>query len=625
MKKVYNLLLGFLTFLMTLTVGVKTPAVNGFAQETATVSPYDSSSVLDDLDGATIEGKEFVLTDYAANPTGNVELITFTEYGYDTEAYGLYAYVYNPQKLNVNTTSVLNTVELKVNEEEHYSKYPLTFISSANEGVLLKCKVSLSIYEKNTLLSLLNSEKRTYSVSSVELIEYGDVNATDYSVGKRYEYTTSLNDIVSCTVIPFETLSLDVHPAVYRPAGTNGTENTQDCLHSVYFAVPNEYIEKYGEMTAIQATWLNAVLRPGLVTGNQEAYETISSYVGQPFYEYNEFVPTYISDYKKTSHGQGVYSYSADWVFNSPRDMGNGVLGHNLALNPLYLLFNSGDTSNSADTYTVSSEDLKERLSELSTLFGGSSSSAYLNGKYAKVLFSSYDDDFTTVYKKASDMVSLTSEVIGSSFWDKLFGRTETTVFDGIPVLEKLEANDFLTMFPKQCADGLYVSLEDWFDMQLFANEKMSDHTCYIFRYQVSDYVAKEATLYDVSYNSLIGGYQLSAEDTNAYFFQETVNLDFDMIDVEFEKDGILTQIPVVSNPIDVIPDITPPVNITTDDDGTPWWFWAIIAVVALILLCLIKPVFEVVVWILKAVWWLITSPVRLIILIVKKVRGDYD
>lgn len=57
--------------------------------------------------------------------------------------------------------------------------------------------------------------------------------------------------------------------------------NTQDSLHSVYFAVPNEYIKKYGAMTAVHAEWLNAVLAPALVTGNGNVYNAVKEYLGE--------------------------------------------------------------------------------------------------------------------------------------------------------------------------------------------------------------------------------------------------------------------------------------------------------------------------------------------------------
>ena len=63
---------------------------------------------------------------------------------------------------------------------------------------------------------------------------------------------------------------------------------------------------------------------------------------------------------------------------------------------------------------------------------------------------------------------------------------------------------------------------------------------------------------------------------------QETVNLDFDIIDVTCTKDNVQTVLPVVSSPIDNIPDGTPPVH-TTSDARLAWW-QILLAVLALIL-----------------------------------------
>ena len=61
--------------------------------------------------------------------------------------------------------------------------------------------------------------------------------------------------------------------------------------------------------------------------------------------------------------------------------------------------------------------------------------------------------------------------------------------------------------------------------------------------------------------------YALKNTDTNAYFFQETVNLNFDIIDLTFVKDDVYTVIPVAMAPIDVIHDSTAPVKTTPDKD----------------------------------------------------------
>ena len=54
----------------------------------------------------------------------------------------------------------------------------------------------------------------------------------------------------------------------------------------------------------------------------------------------------------------------------------------------------------------------------------------------------------------------------------------------------------------------------------------------------------------------------------DGYFFKETVNLDFDIIDVTFTKNLKNTVIPVVSSPIDVVPSPTPPPDIMIRTGG---------------------------------------------------------
>ena len=98
----------------------------------------------------------------------------------------------------------------------------------------------------------------------------------------------------------------------------------------------------------------------------------------------------------------------------------------------------------------------------------------------------------------------------------------------------------------------------------------------------MTDYISSEATHFvpESGLGEKIGAW--NTEDTNAYFMQETVNLDFDIIDVTCTKDNVETVLPVVSSPIDNIPDGTPPVH-TTSDKSLSWW-QILLAVLALIL-----------------------------------------
>ena len=115
--------------------------------------------------------------------------------------------------------------------------------------------------------------------------------------------------------------------------------------------------------------------------------------------------------------------------------------------------------------------------------------------------------------------------------------------------------------------------------------------------------------------DGFIKTYKPNRIDSNHYFFQETVNLDFDIIDVTFSNGSVDTVIPVVSNPIDVIPDATPPV--LTISDKEPNWLLIIVAIILLIVLIAFLP--QLFPLILKGVLWVVLLPFKLIGKLFKK------
>lgn len=122
--------------------------------------------------------------------------------------------------------------------------------------------------------------------------------------------------------------------------------------------------------------------------------------------------------------------------------------------------------------------------------------------------------------------------------------------------------------------------------------------------------------------NTSIFGDSFKKVDTNAYFFQETVNLDFDIIDITFSNGVVETVIPVVSNPIDVIPDATPPVY-TQSDKEFEWLKWLklliiLIFIIVIIIVCwpLLQPLLAL---IGNIIVWLITAPFKAIGQAIKK------
>ena len=605
LKEIYITVISFVCTLITLVAGVFPATIYVSAEENRLA--YEQTNVMDDLQRATIDGKAFSLTDYSFNAKKPTQVVSFLEYGYSfhlgmQDNYGLYVYVYNPKGLKFVVNSSLNQIQMTygLKENEPYKKYPLAFLNCSAipnyEGLFYKFKITLTETEKQALLKSLNGSDRVYRVSGIELLEQGKTNATEHAVTTTYHFSgygsgygndNAEESTLICKSEKSEALTLAVHSTVYRPPGTNGKNDyTQDSLHSVYFAIPNTVIAEYGEMTALHARWRDAVLKPALVTGNADAYNAIKGYLGVNIgKESNDLKYAYLGAYFSGVSGTtGLMQSITKAGYSYNRDFNPTYQLYGESIETLYMMFQSKNEIDSADNHTVSSKEISAQMLESKEKFEGE----LINGKYSEKIFESVAEDFTEVNIKADKEYELTSEKISHKWWDLLFhtgGTVETNKFDGIQAIYAVKESDF-TGTADEIADKLYVSKSDYADFKAYYEENKSTHTVYLFRYQVSDYTAQEATLFHSG--SFLGIKTWEKVDTNAYFFQEKVNLDFDIIDVTFTGDEVDTVIPIVSNPIDVIPEATPPVY-TQSDKKPDWLEWlkkaiGIILVVVLVI-----------------------------------------
>ena len=605
---------------------------------------YEQTDVLDDLSGAVIGGKPFDVRDYPFDERGKPQIVAFAEYGYSFYAdnqgdYGLYVYVYNPQGQAIDTDTDRNKIALAYGGRENWTKYNLEFSDYSSEagyeGLFYKFRVFLTEDEKSDLLGSVAQNARVYEISGIEL-SVGNI-VTDYTVAMRYTYSgyalgygsaLATESTLACTADGFEKyLNLDVYPIYYRPEGTNGENDyTQDSLHSVYFAVPREVVEEYGGLSAVHATWLDAVLAPVLVTGNKDAYDAILPYLGQDIGQNTDALDyAYVGDAEfGATGGFGETGWGGAFGYNFPEAWmglgGDGVINStDRVISVLYWLFYAGDGENSADGYALSSEAIEEKLVELTEQYGGE----LVNDRYSRVLFDSVAEEFTEINIAAEFEYDLRNEVLGSSWWDKLWGIThdESAAFDGIKAIYEVQDGDFVirddVLDAEETADNLYIAPEDVEVFKEFYDENKADSVVYLFRYQVSDYISAEASLFEP--DDFIGN-SWSRTDTNAYFAQETVNLDFDIIDLTFTKDNVDTVIPVVSDPINNIPDGTPPVYTETDDDFD--WKTLLGIILGAILLIVFLPLIATLVpYLVKGIVWVLLLPVKGIAAIIDSLK----
>lgn len=263
-------------------------------------------------------------------------------------------------------------------------------------------------------------------------------------------------------------------------------------------------------------------------------------------------------------------------------------------INTLYILYKTHG-ANSADKTILIGQALRKIILE----FSKEDSGYKLYDKYSRCLF-----DYYNVFDRrisATDKYTLTSETITETWFQKVFGQpTIHQSFSTCNAVEEVNYDELADLKEKTDSEKLiskkYFVAErdvDNFVQTCESNNAKGEKT-YLFRYELTDYVASEVTFVKKGFLNMF------VEDgTNGYFAQETVDLEFDIIDVEFTKGGQSYYIPCMMKPVDYFPDITPPVY-TTEDGGCNSNWLSIVGLILFLLLIVIlfpvlKPIFNII------------------------------
>ena len=648
MTKRLHILLSFLFAVVMAVSALVLPTSIPLASAAETVvGAYEQQNIMQDLEGSTIGGKPFDVNDYPRNTFGHPQIIHFVEFCYSYDAdkqgdFGLYVYVYNPQQIAIDTDTERNKIEMSYGSKagKEYSKYVLEFLNYSTEagleGRFYKFKLRLSDAAKQSILKNVNEDERIYEVVGIELSIHGKVE--DHTCAQKYTYTgfakgygseLAEGDTLSCKVDGFDKyLTLDVHSTYYRPKGTNGEAYERDTLHSVYFSVPNETIAEYGEMTAVHATWLNARTNPVFVTGNKDVYNAVLPYIGQTVdggdFTYakddNSPIPyALIASKYIESAGWNNASYSLSYIsYNANRKYTKS----DTDLTDLYYCFLADNED--ADAYTLPAETLignkadgvKGYFETYTEEHGGE----LINNRFSKGLFESVADSFTDITISKDDTFELTDEITSQSLWQKFVGggyNVSGVNTYTVSAIKKVESSDFKSTAAATCEE-LYIDESDYDEFRDYYDEATENNeTVYLFRYYQSDYTCYEVAEYkrDEGDWTLLGtnfGYEFV--DSNAYFMQMWVHLDFDIIDLTFTKDNVDTVIPVIMSPMDIAADGAPPVYTEDDKPDMDWLKWLFAALALIIVLIILAPLLP---YVFKFFLWLLMLPAKLVVWII--------
>lgn len=204
------------------------------------------------------------------------------------------------------------------------------------------------------------------------------------------------------------------------------------------------------------------------------------------------------------------------------------------------------------------------------------------------------------------------------SFWDNWINFGLGAAFTGGPSeasktvapIQILKASD-LTGTNTEIAERLSVNAADVDSIKAEYNNAVTvngtndeEMVVVLFRFATSDYYSEAVDIIEPNAGFLWSDKHIKGE---AYIAQESVFFDFDIIQLTFNKDGDYTVIPVVSSPIDVVNDITPPVNMPS---GLEWWQIALAVLLVVLLLVLLAPVLP---YIIQGIIWVFSLPIKAI------------
>ncbi len=619
-QKTFILYLLFFIIAFTSLFGVKAIPVTR-AEEIKQVTNFETGSLLEELN--SIDG--FDVSDYPFSNSKELSVFTVIEYCYTQkdeykDNFGLYIYLYNPQKLQISENGNRASIAISFNdkgEATRFEYFDLKYINKTTgeyNGLFYKFKVV--DHESNdgkTIYSRVDASKRVYDFGGLQL-RLGE-QVQSYRFGLTCEFTgygkglgpeETAESTLKGNVESRITLSLDVKSTYFRPEYAY-KDNTSMQLNSVYFSIPNSYVEEYGEIDQVDTTWYEYTTAPILVVSSSDIF------ISQ---QWNSTTGLLTFPSKYAIYGNREVSkvvepyiyYSFDWAYNNILNYHIG--NENSIVYPgFYYIFLSEE-----DDYYVSGETITDWFT--------SYSNDYTSGEYietdnwyisANLFDDTVDDGRTRGYNefsiKASDNYSLEYQVdTNHPFWSFLFGPNYETIapednpFSSIQGIQKVSISD-LSKSDDDLSSLYYVDNHDITEFRNYVNEDRNA-TTYMCHFSVTDYFASEGLIFDSTVSNNPSG-------ISCMLAQETVFLDFNVINVTFKKDDVYKVVPVVATPVDIVAGLAPPPEYKpAESSDFPWWGWLIVIGVLILLAPLI---FTLVPILFKVLWWLICLPFRLI------------
>ena len=478
---------------------------------------------------------------------------TKTEY----EAYGIssnysqYFYLYNPSRLKIVKDSAYNIIQFGSNvtggikTDPRYKQHKLKLVDtygatdeSGDFTDALILKYTLVNYDN--FIYDENFKTRFYDVSGIELLLEGEATSKEYGVAKVFEFYDSPLGLPVCTVQSTNVIRLDELAFSYYRVESEIKNHYKD-IQSVSFSIPNDFINKYGELTQLHAVWEECLTQPVLIVNNADVLDEFEKVLNKEVpsdFKYSFGYETIFDDFDLRFSIYQNYFYTFNYQFNSninlsDKDIYPIALGeydkvsienpYNNLIDKLYFVEYSKDVFD-PNVVCVTSEKMMQNLD---------------NYLWADEVFTEIDDtNFDLQNPKLFDVTYLNE--LGTyrapTLWESIFkaGGNSLIKDDGNPIIYSSIETINKSYLTDKDNDDLFaerykVYKDDVDDIKAVSSD---NSTTYIVRYAVTDYIVNQAFIYEEGSDKPV---------CDAIVGQAEAIRNFDFIDMYFTKDEVVT------------------------------------------------------------------------------------
>lgn len=645
------------------------PIMSALSVYAAEVGNFDNTSIEDDL------GSD-VIKNYPQNSYLEPEIIYLLEYAYSVHSeyqqfYNIYLYVYNPSgkaisMLNEGVNHVTMVTGFGENgDDKDINSVALDYIDRTSDNLIYKFKLSNAkqLFEYQKEYAASHGDVRRYEFIKLQLKYARGVTETK-EFAKSYEFSgysaycdlnKSPESTLRCLEFGNSAIELNLHHTNYRADKVGEVSSpeyeTVDELNSVYFSIPNRYYNIVDEqLYGVKAEWYEYKTKPMFVTSDADAYSNLMNMVniqindrgqevdanGNVLTDTLSYWRVFWDEHMCHLHGS-AYNLCFAQSYNpfcrddlSFDNLSNLCQMH--APDPDSWTYESSmewlfyvDEVKDENAYKVTSEEVRKYMQSYTNKFPYQSK---ILGKYASGLFeSSIDSDRiqflddaangatsgkVSMYYTTDDVLKIFDAEPDISWMEFWFGDGHKT-FELSPIVTIAEGD--LVLDVDSFVQKYYVNADDATDIINYAKKSYENNeTPVLLRFAVTDYYSESAR-FDFAESD---EFDLSGKD--GYVAQETMFLDFNVIELEFKNEnGITRSVGAVAEPIDIINGLTPPDDLLVEDEE--WWMKLVALILVVIMLMILYFVINVYVpwlgaiirWVAGAFWWLFTSILKLI------------